>query len=54
MLAFPLCSYTAEALEQFDSQLGEVVVPDTEWETGPARQHLERDIAAHIHAARCG
>lgn len=44
--------YTAEALEQFDSQLGEVVVPDTDWETGPAREHLERDIAGHIHAAR--
>lgn len=90
--------YTAEALEQFDSQLGEVVVPDTggtaaqlvlllstrqrvasvcaltqtarmhplanapslsclprpaDWETGPAREHLERDIAAHVQATRC-
>lgn len=44
--------YTAEALEQFDSQLGEVVVPDTDWDTAAARKHLERDIAAHVHAAR--
>lgn len=53
MCTHPFCRYTAEALEQFDSQLGEVVVPDTDWETGPAREHLERDIAGHIHAARC-
>lgn len=46
--------YTAEALEQFDSQLSEVVVPDTDWETGPARDHLERDLHAAVHAARCG
>ncbi|EFN50506.1 hypothetical protein CHLNCDRAFT_55812, partial [Chlorella variabilis] len=44
--------FAAEALEQFDSQLAEVVVPDTEWEAGPARAGLERDIAAHTHAAR--
>lgn len=44
--------YSVEALEQFDSQLGEVVVPDTDWEAGPARVQLERDIAAHVHATR--
>lgn len=46
-------SFTGEALEHFDSQLGDVVVPDTSWETGPARGQLERDVAAHVHAARC-
>lgn len=47
-------SFSGDALEQFDSQLGEVAVPDTDWEAAPARAQLERDIAAHIHAARCG
>jgi hypothetical protein len=39
-------------MESFDSQAAEVAVPGTDWETGPAREHLERDIAAHIHTVR--
>lgn len=53
LCSYSLSRYTTEALEQFDSQLGEVVVPETGWETGPARDHLERDLAAHVQATRC-
>ncbi|KAL4442065.1 hypothetical protein ABPG77_011326 [Micractinium sp. CCAP 211/92] len=44
--------FSGEALEQFDSQLGDVVVPDTSWETASARAQLERDVAAHVQSAR--
>lgn len=39
-------------MDSFDSQAAEVAVPGTDWETGPARGQLEREIAAHVQAER--
>ncbi|KAL4858391.1 Protein ROOT HAIR DEFECTIVE 3 [Chlorella vulgaris] len=44
--------YSSEAMEQFDSQLSEVVVPDTEWDVAPARAQLQHDISAHVQTTR--
>ena len=44
--------FTAEALEQFDSQVGEIVVPETDWDTSAARRLLERELMAHCNEVR--
>ncbi|GAB4820674.1 hypothetical protein N2152v2_007720 [Parachlorella kessleri] len=43
---------SADAMESFDSQAAEVAVPGTDWETAPAREQLEHEIAAHIQSVR--